>query len=524
MLSLKRFVLFILFLVIFLNSVHANGEAQINWLKNQQSSVTGLVDSYEGDGENYAYTYDQALAIIAFTEANEIQRAKNILNRMQVLQRTNGAWYQCYNAANGNLGHGGCNYYPTGDISWMVMAINFYQVKTGDNSYSQMDLKALSWLDTVRNTNPAEEKYGSLNLCSGTACQYPTAISTENNYDAYSAYYYRGILEGDSSLVEKAELIKYYLVKEMWSGSPDSNCAEPNPDVFWVGYNDCGYFTDPQSWGVLALGANGPNGEDFTRALEWLHSYGYGYGSTRHTKTYNPTVDGFDFNTKPTLNSIWLEGTEGVAAAYYSIGDSEKGDYFHSQTNKVIAGNGGVIYSFSETDPSNIRWNENFRHNSIASTAWYYFNERRINPFRLEVMFNISLLKGWNLISVPLILLNDSVDDVFKDISYSKLFYYDSGWKVPNKIDNTFGYWIRVDNDGVLKVGGLPYGSGSINVNSGWNLAGYQGLDERDISALFNNVIVYIYNNSNWYSYVTDKPSNSLSKFIPGYGYWIKKI
>jgi hypothetical protein len=129
-------------------------------------------------------------------------------------------------------------------------------------------------------------------------------------------------------------------------------------------------------------------GENYSLALEWLYSYGYGYGSTRHNQTYNVNnqiYDGFDFWTKPNKDSIWLEGTEGVASAYYSIGDNEKGDYFHNQTKELISSNGGVIYSFSQTNPESIRFPDNFRYNSVASTSWYYFNEKKINPFKIPI-------------------------------------------------------------------------------------------------------------------------------------------
>jgi len=198
-------------------------------------------------------------------------------------------------------------------------------------------------------------------------------------------HYYRGILSKNYSFIEKANLIKDYLIKEMWSNSSTSNGTYHNVGVFWGGYSDFGWYTDPQSWGVLALGTYGPNDENFTKALEWLYSYGY--GSPRHNQTYNNTqIDGFDFWTKPAKNSTWLEGTEGVAAAYYSIGDNETGDYFHNETRKVISDNGGVIYSFSETNSSDIRYPDNFRYNSIASTAWYYLNEKKINPFKIILL------------------------------------------------------------------------------------------------------------------------------------------
>ena len=47
--------------------------------------------------------------------------------------------------------------------------------------------------------------------------------------------------------------------------------------------------------------------------------------------------------------------------------------------------------------------------------------------------------------------------------------------------------------------------------------------NRKNISELFDNVTVYMYNNSEWYSYGSNKHSNTLSKFTPGYGYWVKE-
>jgi len=62
------------------------------------------------------------------------------------------------------------------------MAINYYEAYTGDDNCSDIAVKALSFLDTLRDTNPANETYGALVMYPGS-----TAYSTENNYDAYSA-------------------------------------------------------------------------------------------------------------------------------------------------------------------------------------------------------------------------------------------------------------------------------------------------------------------------------------------------
>jgi len=356
---------------------------QINWLKAQQNlNATGLVDSYEGDSTNRAYTYDQAVATIAFTVASETSRARAILEKMEQLQDSSGRWYECYDAANLTI-PGECLLYNTGPISWMVIAVNFYEGRTQDPNYAEVAEKALGWLDTMANSNPDDEQYGSIRYCSGPACSTPNVISTEHNHDAYSAYYWRGVLGSNDAYLQKANLILDYLAREAWGASSESNC-EYNSEVFWRGFNDCEWCTDPQTWGVLSVGPIGPGGEVFHESLQWL--WYSEWGNTRSQQDYNDEilgVDGFKSCTEQLTDHIWVEATEGAAAAYYNICDDERGDYFHSQSQRVISGNGGVIHTFTETDPNNIRWPENWRYNSVASTSWYYFNERRVNPFDL---------------------------------------------------------------------------------------------------------------------------------------------
>jgi hypothetical protein len=62
----------------------AAGERQFAWLLTQQTNTnTGLVRSYEATpADDRAWTYDQALAVIAFTEAGRLTNATAILERM----------------------------------------------------------------------------------------------------------------------------------------------------------------------------------------------------------------------------------------------------------------------------------------------------------------------------------------------------------------------------------------------------------------------------------------------------------
>jgi len=142
--------------------------------------------------------------------------------------------------------------------------------------------------------------------------------------------------------------------------------------------------------------------------------------------------------------------------------------------------------------------------------------------------FDIGLLDGWNLISFPLNLTNKSISRVFLGINFNSIFSYGSWNYYFNESENNFdvvdesdGYWVNSIGGQTLTVEGSDIGDPSIDANGSWRLLGYKSLNERNVSSLSDNVSVYMYNGS-WYSYVANRPWNNLSKFVPGYGYWIK--
>src|SRR5260370_1100476 len=66
-----------------------------NWLVSQQKS-TGLIDSYEGDNSDIAWTYDEACAIIALTAEGDLVHARSLLTGMVAAQSTEGSWFDGY--------------------------------------------------------------------------------------------------------------------------------------------------------------------------------------------------------------------------------------------------------------------------------------------------------------------------------------------------------------------------------------------------------------------------------------------
>ncbi|MCK4521707.1 MAG: hypothetical protein KAU20_03970 [Nanoarchaeota archaeon] len=149
--------------------------------------------------------------------------------------------------------------------------------------------------------------------------------------------------------------------------------------------------------------------------------------------------------------------------------------------------------------------------------------------------FNISLSKGWNLISSPLNFTN--ITEVFNPIEpyFVSLFSYDNKEKeffeanpftFEGPFDSRGGAWLKVSENTTLNITGDEWPMlANIPLFQGWNLIGYPSLNETEINnSDLKNHTIFTYINNSWLSYAPDKPSflNTLKKLIPGYGYWVK--
>ncbi len=162
-------------------------------------------------------------------------------------------------------------------------------------------------------------------------------------------------------------------------------------------------------------------------------------------------------------------------------------------------------------------------------------------------IFNISLNQNWNLISIPLILQNKSVESVFGDIM-NKVIVINSFESGPgggartydpllpefsdlHEIDEKHGYWVKMNESANLMVIGTVPENKIINLETNWNLISYLCNSTKNVSEIFsgimNKVIVIngfesgVGGGARTYDPLLPEFSD-LQELKPYHGYWVK--
>jgi hypothetical protein len=188
-----------------------------------------------------------------------------------------------------------------------------------------------------------------------------------------------------------------------------------------------------------------------------------------------------------------------------------------------------------------------------------------VEYFKVEgTAFEIELNKKWNLISVPVKLIDNSMDQVFSahEDSVEAVWTYDNGtWFVysPDGVNNDnlntmlpgWGYWVLATEDDLLTIGGSLFSPATTPVGKeivpGWNLLGYYGAEDAPIGVNgvpgyygpdgnglmmtdeFDSLTSSLFDEDSpsvWSYWEPDNPQHwktfgSLDRLDPGAGYWV---
>jgi len=234
-----------------------------------------------------------------------------------------------------------------------------------------------------------------------------------------------------------------------------------------------------------------------------------------------------DTHKKVTLSKLTLDGTD-VLASVSTVDDIE----FVLATAGLALGSHSVV--FNATDEVG---------NKLAADVTVKFTVKE------RPAFKVSMLPGWNLISIPGYPADPAINSVIGATHPidAVLTYNGSEWLTANRdaatglltgtlttISSTQAYWVHTNSFKALDITLASVGTGqvppTIELSAGWNLVPVLAANPQTASA-GNTVNEDNYLPSGWaraYSYATltgqfgsISPSDSGSNLLVGQGYWV---
>lgn len=144
------------------------------------------------------------------------------------------------------------------------------------------------------------------------------------------------------------------------------------------------------------------------------------------------------------------------------------------------------------------------------SAAWSFTTDQTTGSYHM--------MKGWNLISLPLIVNNSRKDALFL-MAASNAFDYTSasGYVARDTLLPGRGYWLKFTDSVTIIINGTPHPDDTINVETGWNMIGSNSAPMMidSVTQLPPGIIV-----SNYFDY--NGSYDFASAFEPAKGYWVK--
>ncbi len=140
-----------------------------------------------------------------------------------------------------------------------------------------------------------------------------------------------------------------------------------------------------------------------------------------------------------------------------------------------------------------------------------YYNDDSATPTT-----SVSYASGWNMLSIPRILLDYSKTGLFPHAS-SSCFEYKGSYVIKSTLQNGVGFWLKFPNDTTITYTGAPRTYDTDSLNAGWNMIGT--LSSAVVAASItpnpsNAVISKYFGYSHGYKIV--------DTLLPGMGYWVK--
>jgi hypothetical protein len=299
-----------------------------------QISPAGLLESFPGESNDYAYTYDNALAALAFLSAGDSASAARVLDAFATLApEPEGGFLHRYRASDAGPAGG---LLRAGHNAYLLKALLRYRFETGDTAYDVLAQQLGAYLVSLQDVDGG--------IFGAAEARWKSA---ENNLAAYSALHDLGALLAQPSFEASAEAVRDFLLDECWNGTR-----------FWAGEADPTIVSDAQALGVLVLGPAFASGPDFAEE--------HTLAAARLRGTW---ITGFDLNAD--RDTVWTEGTLQQALALSRLADGARSDFYRAQAEQLARSSGALLEA---THRGTTGFGDFFeRREAVAPTAWYVF-------------------------------------------------------------------------------------------------------------------------------------------------------
>ena len=342
----------------------------------EYADVTGLVRSYaytpgeQGYGTSIAdrsFSYDQGLSLFAAMGTNDHAFAKTLVNGLLLMQTKTGPHAGGFVFSAPQLSPSEADpSYRTGSHSITTDALLAYIQKYPDDpdieTYRSAALVALAFIErTFADSGPLEGLYrGGYGAYVGAQQIFdPTFTiewaSTEHNIDTWHTFMRAAAVLNDTQYSTKAAALATAIMAKLYNGAEQRLNQGLAPSEV-----DPADPLDVNSWGAIQLSGSGRHDEAIAALARVSRFENEKNGIVGYAPFYSS--GGYPGATE----TVWYEGTFGVALAHYRLGDTAA---YRAVINNSAAGqeaDGSFRYATTVDAKYEIGASR-----SVASTAWY---------------------------------------------------------------------------------------------------------------------------------------------------------
>lgn len=355
-------------------------------------SYVAKPDSNDDSLRNAAFTYDNALAILAFIARGTIDdqhRAALIADSLVAAAQNDpdfndGRLRNTYCADELFDSEGKARYQAgdreaagssAGNMAWVIIALLACHKANPNPGY----LKAAGSLGEWVETN-CRDRRGLGGYTAGFTGWFPdqeklTYKSTEHNLDLYVAFTMLYRATGDANWQDRA-VVAGSFVEAMWN---------PQEGHFWTGTSKDGQSVnktvvplDVQCWAILAQGPS----EKCRKALCWAEDnceldvdgfVGFSFQSLRDKPKTHPA------------RGIWSEGTAQACCSYWQVNQTASAERFLAELKRIQKSGPntdgkGLVAATRDGLDTGFGW-KYFTRPHLGATSWFIFATRRFNPY-----------------------------------------------------------------------------------------------------------------------------------------------